>query len=129
MESLSSLARLPGDVVLMRDPRGRASEVRSFVRWFSCLDCLSRPEQLVHGTVRGRDAGRDADPLVRRPADGEAGHVLAGASYRRDAGDVADGVLRETAAPALHVPVDGTHAEPDRVREIAQGEVDQLIVG
>ena len=50
--------------------------------------------------------GRDAHPVVRRPADREPGDP---GDVRADPGhpvEVADGVLRQPAAPALHVAVD-----------------------
>ena len=48
---------------------------------------------------------------------------------QRDPVEVADGVLRQRAAPPLHVRVDGPHRQPDRVGEVLERELDELVVG
>ena len=55
-----------------------------------------------------------------------------GGDLAPDGGDpveVADGVLRQGAAPALDVGLRGPHREPDRVGEVVQDHLDQLVVG
>ena len=81
-------------------------------------------------SVRRGDAGRDADPVVRRPADRQPGDARE--RRRRTAATRSrwpDGVLRQRAAPPLHVRVDRPDREPDRRRaRSASDERDELLV-
>ena len=52
---------------------------------------------------RGGDDRGDADTVVGRPRDLEPGYTADVGPHRRDGVDVADGVLRQSPAPALHV--------------------------
>ena len=73
------------------------------------------PATFAAASCRGGDAGRDADAVVRRAADREARQPLQLARGPGDPVEVADGVLRQRAAPPLHVRVDRPDREPDRV--------------
>ena len=53
------------------------------------------------------DHGRDADTVVRRPAHRQPGYAVDRGADARDPVEVSDGVLRQRAAPPLHVRVDG----------------------
>ena len=79
--------------------------------------------------VTRSDAGGDADAVVRRAADGEAGHRGDGGADPGDPVEVADGVLRQATAPPLHDGVDGRRGQPGRRREVGERRADQVVVG
>ena len=62
--------------------------------------------EAVDGVSGRGDHGRDPDPVVRRTAHRQPGHLGHGRPDPGDPVEVADGVLRQPAAPPLHVGVD-----------------------
>ena len=110
--------RRPGD--RRAGARAPASAAWSYAR--TSPDTAPRPG-------RGDD-GRDPDAVVRRPAEREPGHVGDRGADPGDPVEVADGVLRQPAAPPLHVGVDRAPRRcPAASARSASDSGDQLLVG
>src|ERR1700709_824336 len=120
MVALRSLAALPllGVWCAVCD-----SLMGSFSRVLQGLQDLGR-RQLGRGDARG-----DAQSVVRRAADRQPWTGGDGRAERARPLEVTDGVLRQRATPPLHMRVDGSHGESDRVGEVLARELDQLRVG
>ena len=69
------------------------------------------------------------DPVVRRPADRQPRQPRDGLPDPGDPVEVADGVLRQPAAPALHLGVDRGAVSPVASARSAQRDGDELVVG
>ena len=86
---------------------------------------LERPvvSRIAAGPVCRADDRRDADAVVGGSADSQAGHTGHGGADPGDPVEVADGVLREAAAPALHVGVPtGAAVRPTASRRSASDQ-------
>ena len=60
----------------------------------------------------------DADPVTPAPHTDKPGRQRG--AHARDPVEVADGVLRQSPAPSLHVRVDGYAADAGELRELDQ---------
>src|SRR3954454_12977349 len=120
MVSLSSLAALPW-----------FGRLASLVCW-SVMPSFSPLRQARQDLGRrglgGHDARRDAEPVVGRAAHREPGHRGYRGAHVAYPIDVANGVLRQRAAPALDMPVHRAYRHPDRVREVLEGSLHELVV-
>ena len=73
--------------------------------------------------------GRDADPVVRRAGHRQTRLAGDGLAQAADSVEVADGVLRQPAAPAHHAAAEHHRQRPDGLPELAQDGGDELGVG
>src|SRR5215218_10559570 len=80
--------------------------------------------QRSHGPVGRRDHGWDPDAVVRRAADRQSGDRRHRVTDARDPVEMAHGVLREAASPALDVRVDRLRTETGGGAEVAEGSGD-----
>src|SRR5664279_4117123 len=85
-------------------------------------------EHVGRSRVRRRDAGRDADPVVRGTAHREAGQLGDRAPDPGDPVEVPDGVLRQPAAPPRHDGVDRPRRDAGGGREVAQRDRGKILV-
>src|SRR3954453_14028075 len=120
MVSLGSLAGLPW-----------FGRLASLV-WWSVVPSFSpcrQARQDLGGCGLGRaDVPRDAESVVGSAAHrepGDRGYRGADVAYPVD---MTHGVLRQCAAPALDLPVHRSYRHPDRVGEVLEGGLHQLVV-
>ena len=79
------------------------------------------------GAPRRGDDRRDADAVVGRPRDLDAGQAGDVGAHGRDGVDVPDGVLRQAPTPPLHVRVDDPgQGAAERLADLGHGDRDEV---